>query len=533
MNRLWIRHRRSAAALLVLVAFGVSRADTGAVSESRLLSHVRFLASGELEGRGLCERGDALAERYVQSQFERAGLKPLPGFADYRQAFTVLRSELDREKTCVVVENGAKRHTFRVDREVLYSHTGFSDLTVRAEVVFAGFGITAPEYGYDDYAGIDVRGAIVLVFNHEPGETGDGEQFRGRAPTRYSNPQVKAGIARDHGAVGMIVVSDAANHAEDIDELIRRRRGSSIEKAYYGLAEHGEELPIFYATRPVSSALLEGTGIDLVKLQEGIDARMKPASKRIPGRHVELNVRLKSVERRTAANIVGMLEGADPALKDQFIVVGAHHDHEGIGEGGAVYFGADDNASGTAGLLETIEAVERSALGRSVLFVSLCGEEKGTLGSIHFVNHPPVENIRAMINLDMIGRNNMDKDENKNMFIVFTSAQTPALAELVRAGVRAAVMDVRVAPYVRFTGASDHSVFHQEGIPVVFYFSGFHDDYHTVRDTADKILPGKMAMIVRHLCELLPALSKMDGKELLFDRSITAEPPKDEFEKPY
>ncbi|MBI4720372.1 MAG: M28 family peptidase [Chitinivibrionia bacterium] len=532
MLKRFIRSRRSAAALLLLIAIGVSRADTGAVSESRLISHVRFLASGEMEGRELCERGDALAERYVQSQFERAGLKPPPGLADYRQPFTVLRSELDRENTCVVVENGAERHTFRVDREVLYSHTGFSDLAVRAEVVFAGFGITAPEYGYDDYAGMDVRGSIVLVFNHEPGETGSGEFFKGRAPTRYSNPQVKAEIARDRGAVGMIIVSDAANHAEDIDELIRRRRGSSIEKPYYGLAEHGEELPIFYATRPVSEALLEGTSIDLLNIQKGIDAGMKPASKRIPGRHVELNVRLKSVERRTAANIVGMIEGADPGLTGEFIVVAAHHDHEGVGEGGSVYCGADDNASGTAGLLETMEAVERAALGRSILFVSLCGEEKGMLGAAYFVKHPPVAHIRAAVNLDMIGRNNMNKDENKNMFMVFTSAQTPVLEKLVRAG-RAGEMDVRVAPYLRFTGASDHMVFHQEGIPVVFYFSGFHDDYHTVKDTADKILPGKMAMIVRHLCGLLPALSTVDGAELLFDRSITAEPPKDEFERPY
>jgi hypothetical protein len=533
MKQWMLRHRPHAAAIVLLFAFVVARADTCNVSEKRLLSHVQFLASDELEGRELTERGDAVAERYVQAQFERAGLKPLAGFEDYRQPFTVLRSALDRENTCMVVENGAKRYTFHLDREVLYSHTGFSDLTVRAEVVFAGFGITAPEYGYDDYAGIDARDAIVLVFNHEPGETGNSDFFRGRGFTRYSNPQVKAEIARDHGAVGMIIVSDAANHREDIDEQIRRRRGSSVEKPYFGLVEHAADLPIFYATRPVSTALLAGTGIDLVKLQKDIDARMKPASKRITGRHVELTVRLKSVDRRTSANIIGILEGTDPALKDEFIVVGAHHDHEGIGADGSVYHGADDNASGTAGMLEVMQTVDRDALGRSILFVSLCGEEEGTLGAIYFVNHKPVENIRAMVNLDMIGRNNMDKDENRNMFIVFTSAQTPALANLVRAEAKSEGVDARVAPYLKFTGASDHTVFHQDGIPVIFYFSGFHDDYHTPGDTADKILPGKMALIARHLCALLPELSNLDGKELLFDRSITEEPPRDEYEKPY
>ncbi|MFH1755017.1 MAG: M28 family peptidase, partial [Candidatus Latescibacterota bacterium] len=180
-------------------------------------------------------------------------------------------------------------------------------------------------------------------------------------------------------------------------------------------------------------------------------------------------------------------------------------------------------------------SAEAGGLRRSLLFVSFCAEELGLIGSTYFMEHLPIakEKIRMVINMDMIGRNNMDKAENEHMFIVFSSAQTPALEAAVRAQAKAMDLDVRVAPYVRFHGASDHVIFHDAGIPVVHYFGGFHSDYNMSSDTADKLVPGKMAAVVRHLCRLVSVVSDDDKLILEFDSSISKEPEKDSFENPY
>ncbi len=521
----------------LVVILGTATAQGTDVSEQYLMSHVRFLASGLLEGRGTGQTGDLVAEAYIQAIFEQAGLEPLPALNDFGQDFFVLESELDREKTTLGVVGGGKMDYFHVDREVFLLLRGHSDRTIEAPVVFAGFGITAPEYDYDDYAGIDVKGKVVLVLNNEPGGQSNGDRFRGRAPTRYSFPKAKEEIARRNGAVGIIIVSDAAYGGPDIDVTMVKRYSRDLELPHIGLEDEQEQIPLFFAAKPVAGAIVEGTDIDLVERQERIDGKMKPASADIPGKQVSMNIRLSSVVEKRVRNVIGYLEGGDPSLKHEFVLVSAHHDHLGMDKDGTIYYGADDNASGVAGLLETArilaDGIDR--LGRSLLFVSFCGEERGLLGSKYLIHHLPIpfENLRVMVNLDMIGRNNMDKAENDNMFIVFTSAQTPSLERTVRSEAKMLDLDVRVAPYVRFRGASDHTVFHDRGIPVVFYFTGFHSDYDRPTDTADKIISSKLVKVVSHLSRLVVALSTDSNINLEFDRAITVEPKKDFFENPY
>ncbi len=521
----------------VLLAVGVAASNGVDISEPMLMSHVRFLACEALEGRAAGEPGDRIAERYIEAMFEQAGLRPLPGLDGFAQRIDALSCTLDREQTYLAVKSGEKTTFFRIDREVFCLLKGHTDISIDAPVVFAGFGITAPEYGYDDYAGLDARGKVVLVLNHEPGERVEGEKFRGRAPTRYSSPAVKREIARGEGAVGIVIVNDAANGHPDLDITIPRRYKRELTTPHLWTESEEGEIPLFFATEPVVEALLEGTGIDIVERQRVIDRRMRPASTQIQGKRVVLNVRLASVEKKRLANIIGYIEGSDPVLKGESIVVGAHHDHLGKDDDGSIFYGADDNASGTAGLLEAarILASESDGLSRSLIFVSFCAEEQGLLGSKYFVRHLPeaAENTRAMINMDMIGRNNMDKDENENMFIVFTSAQTPALERIVRSEAGALDLDVRVAPYVRFSARSDHAVFHNRGIPIVFYFSGFHSDHNTAADTSEKILASKMEKVVSHLYLLVTVLCCDTEASLKFDRAITVEPPKDPFESPY
>jgi len=530
--------RRLVAALMIVAFwFGSpapsSGADTSDVSEANLSSHVEFLADDAMAGRRTGERGDRIAENYVKAHFEQYGLKPAPGLDGYLQEFEVLECDLDREATWVAIEDGSKQTTFKVDHDVFYSLRGSRDVTVEAEVVFAGFGITAPEYGYDDYSSIDAGGKIVLVLNHEPAEKRDTKKFNGRAPSRYMNPRLKAEIAKAHGAVGVIVVNDELNGHDDLDKTLIARYGSMMKKPFIGLKGAEEPVPLFYATKAFLKELLAGTGLDLVEKQRRIDSKLQPSSQAVPGKKVIMHVELASVESRRVANVIGYLEGDDPDLAGEIIAIGAHHDHLGSDGGGKIYNGADDDASGTAGLLETARIAASKGCGRSLLFISFCGEEQGILGSTYFTSHYPLDRIKAMINMDMIGRNNMDKKDNERMFIVFASAQTPALAGLVREVAGDLSVDVRVAPYLHFRGASDHVVFHDSGIPILFYFSGYHYDYHEPTDTVDKIIPGKMRIVVEHLERMLQKMGRMSPRELVFDRSIKKEPPRDRFEKPY
>jgi hypothetical protein len=507
------------------------------ISERMLMSHVHFLASESLQGRRAGQPGDSVAEAYIQTVFEQLALQSLPALGSYRQEFTALESTLDRDSTFLAVTDKKKEMVFQLDRELFYILNRHSDLNISAPVAFAGFGITAPEYGYDDYAGFNAEGKIVIVLDKEPGAGSDGDAFRGRAPTRHSFAASKERTARRNGAAAVIVVGGASGDRPDFDVTLPKRYRRELEQPYFGMENDDKRIPILYATGALVEMIRQKTGIDLTALHAKIDTNTQPVSTDLSGLVATLNIKLARIEEKKAANLIGYLQGSDETLRDEFIVIGAHHDHLGSLADGTVYYGADDNASGTAGLLECARrlAAEAEELRRSVLFVSFCAEELGLIGSTYFIEHPPVpaDRMRLLINMDMIGRNNMDKEENGSMFITFPSAQTPALARILRAEGQAMNIDVRVAPYLRFHGASDHVVFHDRGIPVIHYFSGFHSDYSSPSDTADKILPSKMALVVRHLCRVAAAVCNDEAIRLEFDDSITEEPDKDPFDNPY
>jgi hypothetical protein len=507
------------------------------VSERMLMSHVHFLASESLQGRRAGQPGDRIAEAYIQTVFEQLDLASLPALGSCRQEFTALESTLDRDSTLLAVTDKKEEIVFRLDRDLFYILNRHSDLSVTAPVAFAGFGITAPEYDYDDYEGFNAEGKIVIVLDNEPGAGSNGDAFRGRAPTRHSFAASKERTARRNGAAAVIVVSGTSGNQADFDVTLPKRYRRELEQPYFGVEDDEKRVPLIYATRALVEMVRQKTGIDLVALRAKIDANTQPVSTDLSGLWATLNIKLARIEEKKAANIIGYLEGSDEALRDEFIVIGAHHDHLGSLADGTVYYGADDNASGTAGLLESARwlAMEAGGLGRSVLFVSFCAEELSLIGSKYFIEHPPIplDKIRLLINMDMIGRNNMDKEENGSMFIAFPSAQTPVLAQILRAEAQAMGVDVRVAPYLRFHGASDHVVFHDRGIPVIHYFSGFHSDYNSSSDTADKIIPAKMALVVSHLCRVAAAVCNDHTVNLEFDDSITEEPNKDPFDNPY
>lgn len=441
-----------------------------------LAGHARYLTSEQLTGRGVDTPGIKLARDYIAREFAKYGLRPGGDNGTYLQGFDVPIGVTIKEPTALVLESNKPLHLNQDWTPLGLSNSG----TVEAEVVFAGYGITVKDYGYDDYAGLDVKGRIVLVLRYEPPPKDEKSPFQ-KAP-RYSSHAAlyaKAANARDHGAIGMILV-DLNNTPDEQRELLSTRRT---------LWRSNASVVAGQIKRRVADKWLEPHGISLAALKERIDREEKPASTTVPGLRASFSVTLEEIRQR-AENVVGILPGSDPDLKDENIVVGAHFDHLGFGHYGTrgsategqIHHGADDNASGTAVLLRVAEQMARSEArpARTVIFAAFSGEELGLHGSRHYVGHPPfpISSTKTMLNLDMVGR------LRNNRLTVFG---TPSAKEL-----KTTIMEEASKLGIHITepdgvGRSDHISFYTKKIPAVHFFTGTHGDYHRPSDTWDKL----------------------------------------------
>ncbi len=363
--------------------------------------------------------------------------------------------------------------------------------TAAAPVVFAGYGIDAPEFKYSDYTNINVKGKIVFVLRHEPGENDPASVFNGTAATKYSDIEEKVKLAIKHGAAGVLVAQDPLNH------LLLTPRGypwPSLSKYIPDdilpltlLEEEDGKIPVVQVSEKVINQLF-GNVENLKILQEEIDTRLQPQSFELKNTSVSLrtNTSIKEVD---ASNVVGYIEGSDPELKNQFIIIGAHYDHIGIkkdpheGED-YIYNGADDNATGTAALIAVAKAFGTSGrvTKRSILFIAFCGEEKGLFGSRFYTTHPlfSLKNSVAMLNMDMLGRNSIDT------IMVYGATGNPQLTEKVKEANQEPGFHLLLLNRIE-GGDSDHSSFRNAGIPSICFHSGIHRDLHKVSDEADKI----------------------------------------------
>lgn len=475
-----LRYFVRAAALLAAALLAAADIDP-----QRYLEHVKILASPELEGRGVGTAGLEKAARYIADQFRSLGLATAGG-ESYLHAFPVTtNARLGTHNEFVYSLDGRQRR-LKLNEEFIplnFSATGHAS----GRVVFAGYGITAPEYHYDDYAGLDVRGKLVLVLRHEPQERDEKSPFAGKLLTSHAQFWSKAVNAKQRGAAGVILIHDRANHPGEDEEL--ERFGRTAGPAAAGI--------LFVQVRSqIAEAWLEAAGRKLEDLQREIDQDLKPRSFELPERlEVRLSVDLQR-ESRTVHNVAAYLPGQSP----EYVVIGAHYDHLGLGEqfslapqeAGKTHPGADDNASGVAGMLELarwLAALPKQK--RGTLFLAFAGEELGLLGSRHWVDNPPLplENAVAMINLDMIGRLREGK-----IYVGGVSTGT-GFRELLE----------RLLPQHKLAadfsgafdaGSSDHTSFLSKRIPVLFFFSGLHADYHKPSDTWEKInAPGAAALL--------------------------------------
>jgi len=525
-----------AIAILAIGTVAQQRTATNVPRIDRLRAHIEYLASDKLEGRRTGTAGANLAAEYIAREFSRYGLRRSIGYdtagmsileADspnrYLQKFPYVSGVELGEHNLFYVNPGKADDMaqFRVGED--WMPLGFSSngKINGAEMVFAGYGISSAELKYDDYSVSSARDRVAIVFAGTP----DGDNPHGQF-ARAGEIRFKAAAARAAGVRALLIIAS--------EEKLKDDRLSRL--SYDNAGEAG--IPVLVISRPLAQKLL-ALG-SLSEYQAAADARgTNNASLRAPMGLRKLDISTEITRRlSTSANVVGILDGSDPTLKNEVIVIGAHYDHLGYGgEGslaprqGEIHHGADDNASGTAGMLELARLFSSQKLRprRTIVFMAFSGEEEGLLGSNYYVNHPivPLANTVTMINMDMIGRM---KD---NKLIVGGVGTAPQWRQTLAAANAPERMRVAVAPTspgdmprpvstvgrempgrevsivtgsngnpvvtLSFEkpfdltlnedgfGPSDHSSFYAKQIPVLFFWTGSHEDYHKPSDTADKI----------------------------------------------
>ena len=497
-RRLAPRPRRAVRLLTLLGALGAAPfapAQDAYVgpSQARLKADVAFLAADAQEGRGPGTKGIDAAADYIAAAYAAAGLKPAPGAEGYFQPFSI-RGDARLAGPTALSFRGPDR-TIRIEADDFAPLAiGSSASLEGVPIVFAGYGITAHDrkvgVDYDDYAGLDVKGKAVLVLRREPQMDSDASPFAGKQTTTYAGFNHKMTNAFQHGAAAVLLVNDLGGLKGNEDRLL------AIGGAG---AEQNSPIPFLMISRKVADNLLGAAKLPpLAELERGIDADLKPRSAALPNFTVAARADIAR-DGVKIKNVIGVLEGEGP-LKDETIVVGGHYDH--LGSGGLtsgslapfsrdIHNGADDNASGTAMVMELARRLGKRVdpLPRRVVFMAFSGEEKGLLGSRHYTAHPlyPLAQTVMMVNFDMVGRLN-EKDELTMVGV----GSTPGLEELVDSLGRDAGFKIKKVKGVSDGfGGSDHESFYDKKVPVLFPFTGLHTEYHRPSDDTDRInFPG-------------------------------------------
>ncbi len=484
---------------------GLSRDAVGAAPTSAALDpsfHVdmheaiAFLASDDLEGRMIGTPGIDHAADYIATAFSKLGLEPLPGLDGYFQHFDlVTKVDPDPEKT-----------SLKIAGKSLKLNDDFVPLRMSAQtsaagaVMFAGYGIDNAKRKYNDYADLGVKGKVVLLMRFEPHDDKGKSRFAENDDWSVdATIAQKVRVASDHGAAGIILVNPALHHDDEALIPFNRRDGLS------------SPVPLVQISVKAADELLkQGGAPDLKTLQSQIDREQKPHGVELKDVSAELSFAIRET-RKQVENVAAILPGKGEHA-NEYVVIGAHYDHLGHGGPGSlapwshgIHHGADDNASGTTAMMELADRFAHAGpQARSLVFVAFTGEEEGLLGSQHFVSHSPIalDKVAAMLNLDMVGRVSNEKlliggkgtAPNFDQLIADADAGLPLkLGEFGKGGI----------------GPSDHTSFALKRIPVLFFFSGLHLDYHRPTDTADKINYDGMNEVVDLGERVVKALSTM------------------------
>ena len=488
--------RNSFCTFLMLISLQILQANEStvslpAISMSRAKMHINMLASDEMRGRNTPSPELEKAASYIADQFKELGVLPING--SYFHTYTLERLHLDKPTVMVVQKGNALFEMILKDDFIPFEQSGNARVDF-AQLAFAGFGITAPEYGYDDYKNLDVKGKVVVIFRGEPQMDNDSSIFEGKRFTKYSRLQSKIKTAVAKGAAGLLILSAPSS------SLKLRPTGFPWPSLYPNIPADALPLSRRNVDSPNIPVVSVGErfvdfvfgSIDTLKTwQKNIDSTLAIQSKLIPGIEINLLQTTLRSEKVEVKNVMGMVKGSE--LPDEYVVIGAHYDHVGHSRPNdpakdSIFNGADDNASGTTGILLSAEAIANAPTKpkRSIVFVGFSGEEKGLLGSKAFADNPPlpIKNCVAMLNMDMIGRS-----VNDTLYIG-GNTRCKELADL-NAEVNRTLFDSDTfnLSYTieQYFFRSDQASFAMKRIPVLFYYTGEHEDYHKVSDEISKL----------------------------------------------
>lgn len=545
MSRLWFRNLGLCRIAVILFGLAVllpakSRADDATSAQARLLKDLIYLTSDQCEGRGVGTKGIDLAADYIAREFSQAGLKPGGDKGTYFQNFLV-SGGARIEKPATLVLTGALGQTIALKADDQFtvqrsSGAGAAD----GGIVFAGYGLTCPKQGYDDYAGLDVAGKVVIVLRYAPRFTNPyadpfGANDRTVDASDYRDDS-KAANAQAHKAAALLLVNGSqpfppglaqgggrggrggrGGAAARTDSLTPAPRASARNTGETPARVSGTEvvsIPVVQVHRALVDDLLRSTGAGLSEVEQKIDRTFQPQSQALAGWSCKLETSIKHAL-VPVKNVIGVLEGSGPHA-DETIVIGAHYDHVGYGSGGGfggvstfggvgafgspplraatrmVHHGADDNASGSVAVMELARrfASHPERRGRRLVFMTFTAEEAGLIGSAYYGRHPvfPLDKTAAMVNFDMIGRLQDDRLE------VTGVGTAKALEELIdRMGAKYKFHLTKVQTGF---GPSDHQSFTLRGVPALEFFTGFHEQYHMPSDRVETInLPGMVKVV--------------------------------------
>ncbi len=486
---------------LTLACFGA----THTFQPEAYLRHVKFLAGDELQGRGNGTPELNKAAEYISTQFKTCGLIPAGDEGSYYQKFQLNTGSQLGPDNKLTIRIGDKALEAVLNKDFVPFAFGEKS-HISGQLVFAGYGISAEEYKYDDYKNFDVTDKIVLVLAHEPREEDAASPFNGKELTLHGHDNMKVQNAKYRNARAILIVQDPANHKDPSKDLVDVSVPGELDDL---------GIPAFHITRRLAQQILDAQGKNLLELQMQIDEKLQPQSFVLADVNIEVELNVIRV-RKEVSNVVGLLPGTDPAVRDETVVIGAHYDHLGHGGRssmspgliGQIHHGADDNASGTAGLLELASWLSKDTAPRrrTYLFIAFAGEELGVRGSEYWASHPtrPLQEVTAMLNMDMIGR---VRDDQVILGGVGTS---PVFPELVKTAAEEAGLKYRTSQ--SGYGSSDHVSFYTKNVPVLFFFSGLHADYHRPSDTWDKINAPGAAKILSMVYTIASQLDVMQTR---------------------
>jgi Zn-dependent M28 family amino/carboxypeptidase len=529
------------AVLLAPIAAQQRAPQNDSIRQEDLRADLFFIAGDSLRGRLTDTEENRATADFIRSRFERMGLKPAGPNDSYFQPYNLMTATLPPSPTSNMLEvmtgDGATRQ-LRAGQEFYPLRVSASGVA-SAPVVFVGFGISAPQLGYDDYNG-DVKGKIVLALDHEPGERDPNSPFDGVVTSEPSTAWRKALAAQEKGAAAVLFVSDVHNHpgAANFEATARSYWPETPPRILnYTLATWADHIhiPVAQVSPAIAASLVAGTSKTLEELSKASETARGLTPLALPGAKVSVHT---AVDRHIVPdrNVVALVEGSDPRLKNEWVIVSAHYDHNGA-DGTQIFNGADDNGSGTVALIEIAEAYSLAATAgqrpkRSVLFAAWNSEERGLLGAWAYTEQPlaPLASIAAVLNMDMIGRNEeipiggsqrfaglevQTAESNSNALNLMAFSKVPditAVVEKANAGIGLDLKKRYDNNSSNLVRRSDQWPFLQRGVPAMGFITGLHPDYHTPYDRPEKINYVKMEKIARLVHQVSWDIANSDAR---------------------